>query len=271
MMSSLTQIYRYPLKSCSPQRLEAVELAPLGLAGDRRWMLVDQTSGKFVTGRELGVLVQLRVDYPVDPDYSQIDLRWPGSAALHARPTTSRRSVELWGTRIEAAVAEVQVNHALSNWLGRNVELVYFDALSSRALDHKYAAPDDQTAFADGFPVLLCTQSSLNVLNEKLSEPISMLRFRPNLVIDGAFPAHAEDHWRQLRIGEALFDVAKPCVRCVFTTVDPESGTRDKLGEPLNTLKTYRRSEKGICFGINLIGRNPGVQVRLDDRVEVLS
>jgi uncharacterized protein len=100
---------------------------------------------------------------------------------------------------------------------------------------------------------------------------VPMLRFRPNLVVDGDFSPHAEDQWRKIRIGDAIFDVAKPCVRCVFTTVDPESGERDPYGEPLNTLKTYRRLEKGISFGVNLIGRTPGVQIHVGQPLVVLS
>ena len=272
-MSKLTHIFRYPVKSSAAQSLDAVELGELGLAGDRRWMLVDQATGKFITGREYGVLVQLRLDYPkqTSSDYSYLQLSWPGEKSVLAQPTQTRRTVQIWGTNVEAAVAEMQVNQALSQWLGRAVELVYFDQSSARQLDQKYATPEDQTAFADGFPVLLCTHSSLDLLNSKLSSPLPMLRFRPNLVVDGDFAAHAEDQWRKIQIGDAIFDVAKPCVRCVFTTVDPESGERDPSGEPLNTLKTYRRSEKGICFGINLIGRTPGVQIHVGQPLVVLS
>ena len=92
-----------------------------------------------------------------------------------------------------------------------------------------------------------------------------MQRFRPNLVISGAIAAHAEDGWQRVQIGAALFDVVKPCVRCVFTTVDADLGARDPTGEPLNTLKTYRRTPKGITFGMNLIPRNPGAVIQVGD------
>ena len=270
-MAKLTHIFRYPIKSSAAQPLESVEVGPLGLAGDRRWMLIDQASGKFITGRENGILVQLQIEYSQHAaDYSQMRLMWPGGMPVHATATQTRREVQIWGTRVDAAIAENSANQALSAWLGRAVELVFFDADSSRQLDQKYARPEDQTAFADGFPVLLCTQSSLNTLNNKLEAPVPMLRFRPNLVVDGDYPPHVEDSWQQIRIGDAIFDVAKPCVRCVFTTVDPNSGERDPSGEPLNTLKTYRRSEKGICFGVNLITRTPGVHIRRNDALEIV-
>ena len=96
-----------------------------------------------------------------------------------------------------------------------------------------------------------------------------MLQFRPNLVVAGA-AAHAEDGWKRIRIGTVEFDVAKACVRCIFTTVDPARGERDPDGEPLRTLISYRRSADGVTFGQTLIPRSYG-QVKVGDRVEVLA
>ena len=97
---------------------------------------------------------------------------------------------------------------------------------------------------------------------------MTALHFRPNLLIDGCAP-HAEDQWKRIRIGEVEFDVVKPCTRCVLTTVDPMTGTRRGDGEPLQTLKDYRRSAKGITFGQNLIPRGSGL-LRIGDPVSVL-
>jgi uncharacterized protein YcbX len=95
-----------------------------------------------------------------------------------------------------------------------------------------------------------------------------MARFRPNVVVEGA-DAHAEDGWRRVRIGAVTFDVVKPCTRCVFTTVDPETGNFDPDGEPLATLKQYRRTPAGVTFGQNLIPRGTGT-IRVGDPVEQL-
>ncbi|HSN00655.1 MAG TPA: MOSC domain-containing protein, partial [Rudaea sp.] len=102
-----------------------------------------------------------------------------------------------------------------------------------------------------------------------LAQPVSMLRFRPNVVIAGTAP-HAEDGWKRVRIGNVEFDVAKPCIRCVFTTVDFERGVFDASGEPLRTLLTYRRTPKGVSFGQNLIARGTGM-LRVGDTVEPLA
>lgn len=108
----------------------------------------------------------------------------------------------------------------------------------------------------------------MDALNARLIQPVSALHFRPNLLLDGCAP-HAEDGWKRIRIGEIEFDVVKPCTRCVFTTVDPQSGERRSDGEPLQTLKDYRRSAQGITFGQNLTPRGIG-PLRVGDPVRVL-
>ena len=106
-------------------------------------------------------------------------------------------------------------------------------------------------------------------MNAKLAAPVPMLRFRPNFVVANTGP-HAEDGWKRVRIGAVEFDLVKPCSRCVFTTVDFEKGAFDPSGEPLKTLMTYRRTERGVTFGQNVIPRGAGT-VRVGDAVEVLA
>lgn len=75
-----------------------------------------------------------------------------------------------------------------------------------------------------------------------------------------------------IRIGDVIFDVAKPCSRCIFTTVSPEKGQKHPSGEPLATLQTFRTAvDNGdVDFGQNLIARNSGV-IRVGDEVEILA
>lgn len=267
----LSGIYIYPVKSCAEVVLDGAEVEHLGLAHDRRWMLVEAETGKFITGRECPELVLLHATITSDGAL-ELSAFSPRVLALRTVSVSAqRRQVRVWGDDVIAAVADSDTNLALSNWLGRAVELVYFDARSQRVLDQKYAQSTDQTAFADGYPLMLIGQASLDVLNNKLTAPISMRRFRPNLVIAGDIAAHAEDSWQRVQIGSARFDVVKPCIRCIFTTVDPDLGARDPSGEPLSTLKNYRRTPNGISFGMNLIPRNPGVKIQVGDVLRVLA
>ncbi|SUG33924.1 Flavodoxin reductases (ferredoxin-NADPHreductases) family 1 [Salmonella enterica subsp. arizonae] len=98
-----------------------------------------------------------------------------------------------------------------------------------------------------------------------------MEQFRPNLVVSGV-AAWEEDNWKVLRIGDVIFDVVKPCSRCIFTTISPEKGQKHPSGEPLATLQAFRTAlDNGdVDFGQNLIARNSGV-IRVGDEVEILA
>jgi uncharacterized protein YcbX len=262
----LSGLYVYPIKSAAPLALDAATVEVRGLAQDRRWMVVDAT-GRFLSGRELPRLTLVRAQ----PVARGLELSAPGMPALHvATPVeASTLAVIVWDDTVVARLASRAVHDWLSAFLGQPVQLVHMDASAYRAVDPDYGRPGDEVSFADGFPLLLVTQAAGDALNARLAHPVPILRFRPNLVVSGA-AAHAEDGWKRVRIGAVEFDVVKPCTRCLFTTVDFERGERDPSGEPLRTLIGYRRGERGVSFGQNLIPRSSGV-VRVGDAVSVLA
>ncbi|HBV5295973.1 TPA: MOSC domain-containing protein, partial [Klebsiella oxytoca] len=126
-------------------------------------------------------------------------------------------------------------------------------------------------SFADGFPYLLANEASLRDLQNRCPASVSIEQFRPNLLVTGA-AAWEEDTWKVVRIGEVVFDVAKPCSRCVLTTVSAERGQKHPGGEPLTTLQGFRTAlDNGdVDFGQNLIARNSGT-IRVGDELEVLA
>lgn len=264
MSIRLSALYVYPLKSAAAQVLDAAELQPRGLAHDRRWMVVD-AQNEFITGREEPRLVLVRVQ----PQPDGLLLSAPGMPDLLARTASRREHVTVWRDRVDARTVTDDAQAWISRFLGRECRLVFMDDAAQRPVDPTYAVAGDEVSFADAFPLLLISEGSLAGLNARLDAPVPMLRFRPNLVVSGAEP-HAEDGWKRIRIGEIEFDVAKPCVRCGFTTVMPESGTLDPRGEPLRTLATYRRGPRGVMFGQNLIARGQG-RLRVGDVVTVLA
>ncbi len=263
----VVSLHIYPIKSCAGLSLASAEVDALGLAHDRRWVLTDP-DGRFVTGRQEGRLVLVRAE----PDTSGLRLSAPGMPDLDVPVPAAdapRANVQVWKDAVDAAHAGAAADAWFGAYLGRPLRLWYFDARSRRAIDPDYARSGEQVAFADGYPLLAISQASLDQLNARLpagTAPLSMLRFRPNVVIAGAVP-HAEDAWRRVRIGGVVFDAVKPCTRCVFTSVDPATGLRDPQGEPLTTLKSYRRAPAGITFGMNLIPRGAGTLRAGDDVV----
>ena len=120
-----------------------------------------------------------------------------------------------------------------------------------------YGKDDDQVAFADGYPLLLIGQASLEDLSQKVGRELEMLRFRPNLVIEGS-EAYAEDSWKRIRIGDVEFRVVKSCARCILTTIDPQTGERSADREPLASLQKYRSEADGAVFGQNLVNDGNG-------------
>lgn len=267
-MLSLSGLYRYPLKSGRGEVLQRSAVDGLGLNGDRRWMVVEASNGRFITQRLLPQMSQLSALY--NPR-GGLTLSAVGHADLDvALPDAEQnlRGVTVWSDSLQVPDAGDEAADWLSNLLGRNCRLVQVPENRTRQVDTGYAQPGDRVAFADGFPLLLIGQASLDDLAARVGQPLSMLRFRPNLVVTGSEP-YAEDGWKRIRIGEVEFDVAKGCSRCILTTVDPQTGERNPDREPLTTLKTYRQREGDVYFGQNLLPRGIG-ELQVGMAVEVI-
>jgi uncharacterized protein YcbX len=125
-----------------------------------------------------------------------------------------------------------------------------------RAVSPDHSRPGDIVGFADGFPLLLATTASLEDLNARLTVPVPMNRFRPNVVVEGCSPWE-EDGWTQVTVGQVPFRVAKPCGRCVIITTDQRTGERGV--EPLRTLATFRQKDGKVNFAQNCVPDADGV------------
>ena len=125
------------------------------------------------------------------------------------------------------------------------------------------------SSLQDATPFHLTTEESLADLNARMATPIPMNRFRPNLVVRGAAP-YAEDRWKAIAIGDTVLRWIKPCMRCVATTTDQETGER--MGrEPLFTLAQYRRVGSAVAFGHYLVADTWGERLRVGDPVRILA
>ncbi|RWU18043.1 MOSC domain-containing protein [Pseudomonas alkylphenolica] len=254
----LSALYRYPLKSARGQALQSSSLDALGLSGDRRWMLVERDNGRFLTQRAYPQMSQLTALQGADGD---LTLEASGRAALTVavpQADSELRGVTIWRDTFRVPDAGDAAAQWLSEFIGKDVRLVYVPEERARFLPGGYGLASDRVAFADGFPLLLIGQGSLDDLVQKVGRPLEMQRFRPNLVVEGA-EAFAEDGWKRIRIGEMEFRVLKPCERCILTTIDPQTGERSPDREPLTTLKTYRQKEGDVLFGQNLVADGSGV------------
>lgn len=250
----LTGIVVYPLKSAGGVSLRRARVERHGLALDRRWMLVDE-DGTFLSQRELPRMALIRVRIETD----RLRIRAPGHSDLELdlHPGPGRAAtVGIWGDRVEAQSIGADEDAWFRSFLGRDVHLVHIPERGFRQVDLTYAKAGDQVGFADGYPFLLASETSLAALNERLPAPLPMNRFRPNLIVSGTAP-FAEDAWDRIRVNGVTFRVVKPCARCSITTVDQETGVTGK--EPLRTLATFRRGGGKVLFGQNLVHDGTGI------------
>ncbi|NCE86003.1 MOSC domain-containing protein [Pseudomonas sp. Q1] len=255
-MLRLSALYRYPLKSGKAEVLQRIGLDKLGLEGDRRWMLVDEASGRFLTQRAVAKMSQLSALWNAaggltlsTPGVASLEVALPGSDA-------ELRGVTIWRDTLRVPDAGDAAAAWVSEFIGKPTRLVQMPLARARTTEAGFGNDDDQVAFADGYPLLLIGQGSLDDLSRHVGRPMEMLRFRPNLVIEGG-EAFAEDGWKRLRIGDVELRVVKPCSRCILTTIDPATGERSADREPFATLDSYRKTESGAMFGQNLV--NDGI------------
>lgn len=260
---TLSGIYRYPIKSARGHALKSATMERFGLAGDRRWMLVDST-GKFVSQRSLPTLALL----DVEPLEQGLRLSFQGHAIDVAAPDPRGERViaRVWDDTVAALVCERTVNDWLSQQFDEALRLVYYPDDARRGVEPGFAPTPEFVGFADGFPLLVISQAALDALNERLPQAVPMDRFRPNLVVSGTAP-HAEDQWRKIRIGSAELSLAKPCSRCAIPSINQASAERDPYIN--RELASYRRRDGEIYFGMNAIAK-AGAVFKLGDPVDVL-
>lgn len=251
VVARITGLNIYPVKSCRGIELERAQLLATGLAGDRRWLIVDP-AGRFLTQRELPMMSLIQTQLRD----SLLQLSAPGMPDLHtdAGQGGERRRVRVWDDECWGFDAGPAAARWLSRHLGRELRLVSFDVSAARACEPGWLGGiDANTMFADGYPLLLISEASLADLNARLPQPLPMNRFRPNIVLSGV-AAYEEDRIRSLSAAGMTLRIVKACTRCAITTTEQSRGECDG-DEPLRTLKSYRwdAALRGVTFGQNAV------------------
>jgi uncharacterized protein len=280
-MMRVSALHIYPVKSLAGIALRRVALTDRGFRLDRRWMVVTPND-EFVTQREFPKMATVWVEETsngIELAHDSMDepieiplARQPAAFALGVDPNPT---VTVWSSSVRAQHVSRQADEWLSQCLGEQVKLVYMPDDSHRKCSDKYAPNGEIVSFADGYPFLLTSESSLADLNERVEKNgrskgnLPMSRFRPNIVVSGADKPWAEDDWKELRIGAHVFRVVKPCARCQMTTTDQASG-EVRGPEPLATLGEFRDSNLGVLFGQNLTCVDASGTISVGDEVEVL-
>lgn len=262
----VSALHLFPVKSLRGHSVERMALDRRGPVWDRRWMVVDDR-GHFVTQRQHHRLALIDVTLGAQ----DLVLKAPDMPELCLERNTAQEGspvmVQVWSSHVRALNLGRDAAQWLSSYIGKPLHLVFMPETTRRQVHPAYNLGDSTVGFADGFPLLLIGQASLDDLNARLEHPVPMIRFRPNVVVSDS-AAFAEDGWRELRIGGVRLSVVKPCGRCAIPCIAPESGKASS--EPLRTLATYRRRGREVLFGQNLIHRDQG-EIHVGDPVEVLA
>lgn len=259
----LTQICRYPLKSCAGESLTEAQITQLGVSQDRRFILADQ-QGQFITARQHPELLQIRVSC----DRLAFTFHHPAEPDLRLSPEWAKAfsKVKIWSREVSAKTFNSDINQWFERILKKPVKLIINSDQAQDLAEKRFSWGP---IFSDGFPLLVTTQQSLDALNIAIPGQFEMARFRPNLVLDGELPWQ-EDSWSRLKIGEVILKREQPCERCVLITRDPKTGEKNTHQEPLRTLaRIHRLADHGVCFGQNFSVISAG-QVSLHDPVELL-
>ncbi|MFD1603815.1 MOSC domain-containing protein [Flavobacterium artemisiae] len=247
------EIYIYPIKSLAGISLNRAKAEEMGFENDRRWMLID-VDNVHVTQREYPIMSQF---YP-EISNGKITISFENDKHEFSIDEHLNVSIEsaVWEDKSEV----FEVNQNTSKWfsdkLGFECKLVKINKIGARKHESSKTKETYNVSFADAYPYLLIGTESLDFLNEKLEEKITIKRFRPNIVVSTK-SAHEEDDFKSFKIGEVQFENIKPCGRCIMVNNDPQKGIIKK--EPLKTLSKYRNVNNSVLFGTNIVSLNSGI------------
>lgn len=250
---TLAALHLYPVKSCAGIALDERLLDDTGLDLDRAWMLVDD-QGEFISQRECPRLALVRPTLRA----SDLVLRAPGMLALHLQldVVEAPARVRVWDDEVAAFDMGDLAAQWCSDFLGRSARLVRFDPDARRWSDKRWTgALDAPVQFADAYALLVVSNASLAELNRRLETPVTMQRFRPNLVLDG-LDAHGEDQLDELQFddGAVTLRLVKPCSRCSIPDVDPDTAAGGHaVGDALAGYRADARLGGALTFGMNAV------------------
>lgn len=262
MNLTVSSLHIYPLKSAQGISVTSMQLGKLGPDLDRRWMLID-INGKFITQRKHPKMCFICTELIGN----KLVLKVPEADSIEvARPNATRLNSKVWGSLVSGNDCGDEIADYLSKFLGTKCRLIFMPENFERQVDTGFANNNELVGFADGFPLLVTSQASLNDFNHKLAYPIEMERFRPNLVINGN-KAYDEDKWQRISINNITLSLVKPCARCIMPSINPATG--EKEIQVNQTLMQYRRQGRNTYFGQNSLYDRFGI-INVGDQVKVL-
>ncbi|MCV6626814.1 MAG: MOSC N-terminal beta barrel domain-containing protein [Cellvibrionaceae bacterium] len=242
----VTDLFIYPVKSLGGIALSQTSLTYRGLLYDRRWMIVREDNGQFVSQRQLPRMCLINTRLGETHLTLSSPILMPGEAEVKVDingPRRSQRQASVW--RDECRVVDMGdevalwLNHALNS--PKPLRLVAM-APDFRRLQSQPERFGQQAAiFADAAPFLIANRDSLEVLNQHLAaedKPLARIeQFRPNIVIAGLSP-FSEHSYSRLHSsgGNYTLQLHDRCERCSMVNINPTDGSPQAEQEPYRTL-----------------------------------
>lgn len=305
LSSEIVALRVYPIKSCRGFTLTKTTLRSSGLDLDRQWMFVDAKSRDFITIRQIPQMTLINTGLSEDGKSLLLSISSHArdrdnedaeAISIPAHPdetwlanNTTLSQVTIWGTQTDGYIYGPEVNDRFSRLLERDVALVY-KGPTPRILqgngDPQILGREQSTNFPDVHPILIASEASIAELNSRLAkvgvEPITVERFRANIIIKGNAP-WTEDSWKVVRFNNQTrteedsssildLDIVARCARCQVPNVNPETAEKHPK-QPWDALVSYRRVDEGIkfkpCFGMLAAPRGEG-PIEVGMRFDVL-
>lgn len=236
------------MKSCGPVRVGELQCTVLGLEDgllkDRTFMVTTE-SGNFAHARIHPRLVLIKPKI-VGETLTLSSTGMP-DISINIKQLVSKKAFtsEIW----DEGVNVIDCGDEVAKWISQfifnedtGLRLAYYPKnyptrdLRIRNPGWPGMTKADSGALHDETSFMMMSESSVSDLNNKLDKNVSASRFRPNFVVRGT-KAFEEDNWKWIRIGDTtIFRNVRPCARCIFINIDPETGIRDAQ-EPLKTLR----------------------------------
>jgi hypothetical protein len=291
LLGHVRELIRYPVKSMGGESVPMTTVAPgRGLRGDRAWALRDLAAGEIRGAKKIPALLQCRARYLEEPDVErssmlEIDLPAFGTVRSDDEKASARISERIgFELRLcprkpaeEAAhyrrftpITDMEAEIREGSLLLPEESLPDLGEVpTDLSIVTEYVTPPG--TYFDFFDVHLLSRQSLDRLAALAPESvIDRLRFRPNLVVDldhgpcaGKALPENELVGRRIAIGEAVFEVVMPMMRCVMTTHAQQGLPKDP-----SIMRTLVR-ECGMNLGVGLQVIAAG-RLAVDDPLRIL-
>ena len=257
MEGRVVRISIAPVKALHLVNPEEVELGHAGVAGDRRFWIVD-ADRRLVNGKRHPKLMRVLPDW--DEASRRLALTFPdGSVVDGVVEPGEPFAAELYRTPHPSRTVPGPWQAALSEFAAEPLTLLWSEG-----------GAQDRGRDRGGWATVI-SRGSLERLREEAgaSEPVDGRRFRMLFEIDGVEP-HEEDSWlgNRVAIGDAVIVPAGDVGRCVVTTCDPDTAISDF--DTLKLLAGYRPDgvTEPLPFGMYCNVAVPG-RVRVGDAVRL--